>query len=151
MACTSLPCSWLPPSFSTPQLNRKKSDLSSCSTHRGECSKVTDVSTLIPSPDELCSLHTELSQAGMPVLLSLLSEFCETYIPLSMSGIIPEPLTILFKKSYLSLSYPDLLNKCEEVYCTYSICPEQAKNIEDKGSVKIKNMVSAAIGHSNCI
>ena len=60
---------------------------------------------------------------------------------------LTEPLTNLFKKSYLNLSYPNLLKKCEVVYCTYSISPEQAKTIEEKNnrSVKIKNMISTVI------
>ena len=49
-----------------------------------------------------------------------------------MRGIIPKPLTDLFNKSYLDLSYPDLLNKFEEVYSSYSISPEQAKSIEEE-------------------
>ena len=36
-----------------------------------------------------------------------------------MRGIIPTPLTDLFNESYLDLSYPDLLNKCDEVYSSY--------------------------------
>ena len=142
-ACTSLPCSWLPPTFrsvpyaqladidfSTPQQKRKKKDMNSSTS--GECSKAASVSTLIPSQKELHSLYTDLAKTGKPVLLSLLPKFCESYIPLCMRGIIPRPLTDLFNKSYLELSYPDLLNKCEKVYSTYSISPEQAKSIEEE-------------------
>ena len=110
-ACTSLPCSWLPPTFrsvpyaqlsdidfSTPQQKRKKNDINS-STSGGECSKAASVSTFTPSPEELLSLYADLSKTGKPVLLSLLPEFCESHVPLCMRGIIPTPLTDLFNKS----------------------------------------------------
>ena len=139
-AYTSLPCSWLPPTFrsvpyaqladidfSTPHQKRTKNDINSST-----CSKAANVSTLTPSPEELLSLYADLSKTGKPVLLSLMPEFCESHVPLCMRGIIPRPLTDLFNKSYLDLSYPDLLNKCEEVYSSYSISPEQAKSIEEE-------------------
>ena len=71
------------------------------------------------------------------MLLSLLPEFCESHVPLCMRGIIPTPLTDLFNESYLDLSYPDLLNKCDKVYSSYSISPEQAKSIENTGTIKV--------------
>ena len=75
-ACTSLPCSWLPPTFrsvpyaqladidfSTLQQKRKKNDINS-STSGGECSKAANVSTLTPSPEELLSLYADLSKTA---------------------------------------------------------------------------------------
>ena len=93
------------------------------------------MSTLTPSPEELLSLYADLFMTGKPVLLSLLPEFCESHVPLCMRGIIPTPLTDLFNESYLDLSYPNLLNKCDEVYSSYSISPEQAKSIEKETRV----------------
>ena len=149
MACTSMPCSWLPPSFrnvpyaqlsdinfSNPHQGRKND---SDSSNSGECSKVSTVSTSTPSQDELHSLYRELSKSGKPVLLSLVPEFSESYVPMCMSGTIPQPLTDHFDKSYLDLSYPDLLNKCEEFYSSYSITPEQAKTIEEKSREQSKS------------
>ena len=38
-------------------------------------------------------------------------------------------LTDLFNKSYFDLSYPNLLNKCVEVYSSYSISPMNYQQI----------------------
>ena len=46
-------------------------------------------------------------------------------------------LTDLFNKGYVDLPYPDLLSKCEEMYNTYSISPEQAKKIEEKQGINL--------------
>ena len=87
-ACTSLPCSWLPPTFcsvpyaqlsdidfSTPQQKRKKNDINS-STSGGECSKAANVSTLTPSPEELL-LFTQISLRLGSLCYSL---FCQSFV-----------------------------------------------------------------------
>ena len=90
------------------------------------------MTTKTPSEEELNSLYTKLSKVGKPAILSLEPEFCDSYVPLCMRDIIPQPLTCLFDKDYLNLAYPDLLDKCEEVYNSYVLSPEQAERIEEK-------------------
>ena len=70
--------------------------------------------------------------------------FCEPYIPLLASGTLPQPLTCLFDAEFLSLPYTALLDKCEDIYCSYFMTDAQAKAVEEATrSVKIKNLVSA--------
>ena len=82
-----------------------------------------------PSQQELHLFYKNLSEAGKPVILSLIPGFSDSFIPLSVKGIIPKPLTDLFKDEYLNLSYSELLKKCEEVYNSYSITSEMVKNV----------------------
>ena len=52
-----------------------------------------------------------------PILLLLfVSEFNESLVPKYVSGALPNPLTYLYDKTTLSLSFPDLLKKYDEVY-----------------------------------
>ena len=85
-----------------------------------------------PSDEEIARLHKDLFHAGKPVLLSLVPEYSDHYIPLCASGVMPNPLTDLFSSDNLNLSYPDLLKKCEEVFKTYTITADVAKHIEEK-------------------
>ena len=68
-----------------------------------------------PSAAELESLYKNLSQAGQPVILSLIPDYCNSYIPLCVQRVLPKPLTDLFQKEYMSLLYHMLLEKCDEV------------------------------------
>ena len=65
-----------------------------------------------------------------PVLLSLVAKFNDTYIPLYEKGVLPKPLTHLYKAT--TLSYPDLLNKFEQVYQGIALTAEQVKAVEVK-------------------
>ena len=59
-------------------------------------------------------LYKELSRSGKPVILSIILAFSDSFGPLSEQGVIPIPLTNLYKEEYLSMSYHDLLvNKME--------------------------------------
>ena len=103
MSCTSLPCSWLPPSFrsvpyaqladtdfSTPQLKRKKDDYPTSSSS-GECSRITTVTTKTPSAEKLNSLYTKLSKVWKPAILSLEPEFCDSHVPLCKEVLFLNP------------------------------------------------------------
>ena len=68
------------------------------------------------SEDEKDAFYKELSQCkGKPVILSLIPDYNEPYIPLYETGKAMKPLTELHCAAALKLSYPDLLQKCEEV------------------------------------
>ena len=143
-SCTSLPCSWLPPSFrsvpyapiseidfSTSRQKRKKTcEPVSTGQDKIESSSTRDCKSQEPTACELASYYSELSKDGKPAILSVIPGFSDNYVPLSEQGVLPCPLTDLFKAEYMGLSYPDLLTKCEEYFCSITISPEQSKNIE---------------------
>lgn len=95
----------------------------------------TSSSTMVshrPSSAELDSFYKALSEAGKPAILSLVPKFCDAYVPLQMTSVLPTPLPELYSEHFLDLSYPQLLLQCEEVYKNLSISPEQAKSVEQK-------------------
>ena len=142
MSCTSLPCSWLPPSFqSVPcapiaQIEFKQKRRSGQSSHDTRMPRTREdnprLSQVEPSEAEIQSLFSDLAEAGKPAILSLVPGFSHNYVPLCARNMLPRPLTDLFKKEYMDLSYPDLLDKSEELFHTIQITPAQAKSIEEK-------------------
>ena len=84
-----------------------------------------------PIADDIRAHYQHLSGLKMnPVLLSLVAEFNDSYIPLYEKGVLPKPLTHLYEATTLSCS--DLLNKCEQVYQGIALTAEQAKTVEEK-------------------
>lgn len=138
---TSLPCSWLPPTFqsvefaevhnidfTTPKHKRKLS-VQPCD----DTSKKRKIEILQPTEDNINSYYLKLSKLKVkPVLLSLISGFNDAYVPKYVSGILPKPLTYLYDEEALSMSFPDLLRKCDEIYDTVSISVEQASAVEQE-------------------
>ena len=140
LSCTSLPCSWLPPSFqiveyaeianidfTTPQLKRKRSETESVNV------SYTNETSLVQSPSsrELDNLYKNLSKTGKHAILSLVPGYCDAYKPLHYKGTsIPEPLECLFHMDNLSLPYHLLLEKCGTIYYDYKITPAFVKNVE---------------------
>ena len=134
---TSLPCSWLPPSFrsieyaqicnidfATPKQKRRRVD--------EVCSK-SKPAYKIPKPtaDDIHGHYEQLSALKVnPVLLSLVAEFNDSYIPLYEKGVLPKPLVLLYEETIFS--YPDLLKKCEQVYKDMTLTAEQVKTVEEK-------------------
>ena len=140
-SCTSLLCSWLPPTFksvpfaqiadidfSVPSHKKKRS----LEPEQTSSAIVAEPCKLTPSSQDLDTLYKKLSEAGKPVILSLVPKYCETYVPLCEQEILPKPLTDLFKEEYLDLSYPDLLACCESCYDGLTITTEQSKAVEQK-------------------
>ena len=133
---TSLPCSWLPTSFQfvnfskvaemdfkTPTMKRKLSLLTGCNEGPSEQRKLD---TQIPKPteSELCQFFINLSKTeGKPVLLSHTPGFSDSYVPIGHdhSPNFQKPLTELFDSTAMTLSYPELLQQCEELYNNYVI------------------------------
>ena len=126
LSCTSLPCSWLPPSFrsvpyapiseidfSTPRQKRMKTyDSEPVSTGKDLSSTIAKDEVQEPTAYELDCFYGELSKVGKPAILSLISRFSDNYVPLCKQGVLSMPLTDLFKPEYMALSYPELLAKC---------------------------------------
>jgi len=83
-------------------------------SHKGKKVKLD-----IPSPtgDELKEHYSRFMKTkGRPALLSLVPGLNDSFIPKYVSGLLPKPLTHLYDEDALSLPFPDLLKKCEQIY-----------------------------------
>ena len=99
-------------------------------------------SDMKPSASELDSFFKTLSETGKPAaILSIVPSFCEAYVPLQVKGDLPSPLKNLYNESFSSLTYPELLLKCEEAYNNLSITSNQANLVE----VKTRNQSNSKI------
>ena len=107
-SCTSLPCSWLPPSFqdveyaqladidfTSPQVKRRRIESGVSSM----CAPLAAPQVESPSAAELNSLYKVLFKVGQPVALSLVLHYSESFIPLCTKGVLPKPLTELYRKA----------------------------------------------------
>lgn len=146
VSCTSELCAWLPANsqsvqyapvsnidFTTPASKRRRmfrEKMGHRSTNATSCSS-SHPTTPKPTNAELQKLYHELSKTGKPVLLSLVPDFCKDYIPTCEQGILPLPLTDIFKEEMLEAGYMDLLQVCEDVFDNLSISSEQARKLEE--------------------
>ena len=141
---TSLPCSWLPPTFrsvkfaeikaidlSTPQHKRKLS-ASDESDDRSKKKKL-DIDIQPPTEEQLKNHYSSIIKTrGKPSLLSLVPGMNLSFVPKYISGELPKPLTHLYDENALSLQFPELLQKCEEIYDGISVSVAQAKLVEEE-------------------
>ena len=75
-----------------------------------------------PETDEFFSkLHLTGTKSIIP---SITSPYSEDFVPVSMQGAFPKPLTNLYDESHLNLEYKDLLQKCKDV--SISLTTEEA-------------------------
>ena len=142
LSCTSMPCSWLPPSFKSVPFapissisDPEKRMKASCSTpsSRSSTSTVMSLQTLTPTTNELDDFFKKLSNTGKkPVILSLVPEYSDAYVPLYKKGTLPRPLTDYCEERYLQLNYPELLVQCEIFFDSINVSPAQAKEVEEK-------------------
>jgi len=128
MSCTLMPCSWLSPSFknvrftpisyidfSAPEIKLKTSIGNSIATTSSRSDRSMDWSGLnnniiIPFSNELNVCFKKLSEAGKPVVLSLIPENSNAYIPLYEQGTLPKLPSDYYDDKYLKLSYPIFWN-----------------------------------------
>ena len=152
-SCTSLPCMWLPSmqkvdylpiceiDFSTPKKKLGKLT-SSQSAERAE-SSCSNLSTAhaVPEPtdDELKQLYQTLSESGKPVILSIVPPHSDMFVPSSSSDSFPRTLTSLYNEDLLHVSYPELMNKCDDVFQHLKIRRQQAENLEKATRGQLKN------------
>ena len=115
---TSLPCSWLPPSFRTVKFD-EISSINFVTPHQkrklceqsGGTSKKHRAEVPEPTEEDISNHYLQISKIkGKPILLSFVPELNDSYVPMYVSGILPRPLTHLYDKAALSLSFPNLLN-----------------------------------------
>jgi len=105
---TSLPCAWLPPSFrSVDYLPVSKIDLRTLKQKRKRDLALDSNLTVhkkccvVPKPTEsaLTEHYAKLSKTKhKPLLLSLEDNFNDSYVPLYVKGLFPEPLTLLYSQ-----------------------------------------------------
>ena len=72
-----------------------------------------------------------IQTSGKPSLLSLVSDMDQSFVPRYVSGELPKPLTHLYDEKALSLSFSDLLQKCESIYDGVTVSAAQAKLVEE--------------------
>ena len=93
------------------------------------CSHKTDI--LPPSQPETDEFFSKLHATGTKfIMLSITNLYSEEFVPVSMQGAFPKPLTDLYDESYLNLEYKDLLQKCKDV--SISLTTEEANVIEEQ-------------------
>ncbi len=71
-----------------------------------------------PSEAEIQSLFSDLAEPGKPAISSLVPAFSHNCVPLCARNMLSRPLTDFFKEKYMDFSYPDLLDKSEELFHT---------------------------------
>ena len=146
LSCTSMPCSWLPPSFQavpyaeisdikfyTPKNKKRNLNTISTSPTPEDLNSIHKLRHLTePTATELDSFYTSLSKIKncKPGILSVIPRFSHCYMPLCKQGVLPPPLSDLFLKEHLNLPYTDLIQECERCFCNLTITPEHCKNIE---------------------
>ena len=85
-----------------------------------------------PTNDECASLFRSLQATGTkPVLLALVPEFANSYIPNVLGEKYPKLLTELSDESHLNSEKEVLFAHCEEVFKTVTVSSEEANNVED--------------------
>ena len=127
--------------FKTLTMKRKLSLLTDCNEGPSEQKKLD---TQIPKPTEgeLNQFFVNLSKTeGKPVLLSTIPNFSNSYVPVSHLPNFPKPLTELFDPTAITLSYPELLQQCEELYNNYVITANQAEVVEENTRQQAKSKV----------
>ena len=72
-----------------------------------------------PTEDDINVFYMELSECkGKPAILSLIPSSNQSYILIYETGRLIKPLTQLHDSAAMTLEYPVLLQKCEDVYET---------------------------------
>ena len=95
-----------------------------------------------PSNDDIKNFYEELSQSkGKPVVLSLIPSHNTSYIPIYEAGTSMRPLTDLHDPKSMALSYPDLLQKCEDIFNSYTFSFNQATKVEEMTRSQSKSRV----------
>ena len=75
------------------------------------------------------------------MLLSNTAGFSDAYVPINQLPYFPRPLTELFDPNAMSLTYTDLLCRCEELYNSYIITADQAELMEKNTWLQAKSKV----------
>ena len=88
-------------------------------------------------------------KVGKPVLLSIIPNLCNRYIPRSVKGVLPFLLTDMFDKDLLEATY-----ECEEAFNNLGVSNEQAQELgQDNGEIIFCENDAYPIGwfHTKCL
>ena len=101
-------------------------------------------SNLRPQGSSIARFYRQLATKtpGKPVILSLISEYADSYIPTTLTSDFPKPLSELFDASTLDLTFDELLTKCEDVYNSFTITRDEAKVVEANARKQAKCGIS---------
>ena len=95
-----------------------------------------------PSTEQVNKLHDRLSNTvGKPVALSHTPGFSDAYVPLNTLADFPKPLTELFNRDAINMSYQDLVEKCSGIYDDYVISCDQASLVEENTRQQAKSWI----------
>jgi len=106
---TSLPCSWLPPTFRSVKFSEINSIDFSTPQHKrklpssGEFApKSKKQHTILPPNEEQLKKHYSniVQTSGKPSLLSLVSGMNQSFVPIYVSGELPKPPMSLYDKMH---------------------------------------------------
>ena len=90
-----------------------KANCSEPSSGTSSATTTTHLQNLAPTKSELDGFFKKLSDTETKsVILSLVPDYSDAYVPLYKSGILPKPLTDYCEK-YVRPNYPELLNACD--------------------------------------
>ena len=145
--CTQEKCEWIIPSylksaeylplrsidFTSPQGKKRKLDeaINQDDDNGNELSgpSVTKARGKESTDSEMETLFANLSLGGAkPLILSLVPEYSDNYVPKSTLDTFPVPLKSLQESRYITLSYPNLLQVCESV--DVQLTSEMAQSVE---------------------
>ena len=144
-ACTSMPCEWLRPSaqkieyaegasieFVSPR--RKFNEVRCESLGRGRTHRrPTSASLVPPTSTEATGFYASLAATGSKCnVLSIVSPYCEAYIPRAVTHKLPQPLpdALLDGNYVLASDFAVLETKCASVFASMSLTAEEALTIE---------------------
>ena len=126
--------------FKTPSMKRKLKVQADTDEGPSEQKKpYTQISK--PTESKLNQFYDISRTEGKPVILSHTPGFSDPYVPISHLPNFPKPLTELFDPNTMSLSYPDLLQQCEELYNNHVLTADQAELVENNTRQQAKSKV----------
>ena len=144
-ACTSMPCEWLRTSaqkieyaegasieFVSPR--RKFNEVRCESIGRGRTHRrPTSASLVPPTSTEATGFYASLAATGSKCsVLSIVSPYCEAYIPRAVTHKLPQPLpdALLDDNYVLTSDFAVLETKCASVFASMSFTAEETVTIE---------------------
>jgi len=140
--CTQQQCGWIMPSGSTAAQYLEVKDIDFTSA-RGKKRKLDEMIVdgednsnapvskggKLPTDTEMEQFFNNLSLCGTkPAVLSLVSPHSDVYVPKISLPTFPQPLTSLRNPDHCKLSYPDLLETCENV--SIEVTDDMAQAVE---------------------
>ena len=102
---------------------------------------------------KLLIFYSQLSKtSGKPVILSLISDYSNAYVPVSQLSDYSKPSTDLFDSSAETLTFDDLTIKCNEIYDNLMVTADQATLVEKmtRGQAQITPVVSTKSWSHHC-